>query len=81
MLAQKEDAIHGRTNHMSFENPTLSVNVTPNEEGVNCNPAGTSCTYVDAIRCFELCGVGHATMWGNLTVVDAPTWTAFIGGT
>lgn len=80
MLAQKEDAIPGKVNQMWFEVPTLRVSTTPDVAAVNCNAAGTSCTYVDAIRCFELCGVGHADMWGNLTVVDQPTWAAFSGG-
>ena len=30
--------------------------------------------YKDAIRCFELCGLGHATMIGNLVVVNQTTW-------
>ena len=34
----------------------------------------------NAIRCFELCGVGHAFMVANLTVVGEPTWDAWIGG-
>lgn len=80
MLAQKEDAVPGRTNQMWFEIPTVKINATPDVAAVVCNAAGTSCTYIDAIRCFELCGVGHANMWGNLTVVDQPTWAAFIGG-
>ncbi len=80
MLAQKEDAIPGKVNQMWFEIPTVSVAASPDIPAVICNSAGTSCTYVDAIRCFELCGVGHATMWGNLTVVDQPTWNASFGG-
>ena len=80
MLAQKEDAIPGRANQMWFEMTALRVPTSPDVAAVNCNSAGTSCTYVDAIKCFELCGVGHATMWGNLTVVDQPTWNTFIGG-
>jgi len=79
MLAQKEDAIPGKTNQMWFMIPAVSV--TPaSEVQVVCNSAGTSCTYVDAIRCFELCGVGHALMFGNLTVVNQATWDAFAGG-
>ncbi len=80
MLAQKEDAIPGKTNQMWFVMPSVSVTSTTGVAAVDCNSAGTSCTYVDAIRCFELCGVGHATMWGNLTVVDQATWSSFIGG-
>jgi cytochrome c oxidase subunit 2 len=30
--------------------------------------------YKDAIRCFELCGIGHATMIGNLVVLNQTTW-------
>jgi cytochrome c oxidase subunit II len=37
-------------------------------------------TYTDAIRCFELCGIGHATMIANLTVVSPAAWNRFIGG-
>ncbi|MDG6902734.1 MAG: hypothetical protein JRM80_12360 [Nitrososphaerota archaeon] len=36
-------------------------------------------TYVDAIRCYQLCGVGHAFMDANLTVVSDSSWTAFMG--
>ncbi len=35
--------------------------------------------YKDAIRCFELCGVGHAYMLGNLSVIDASAWQAQYG--
>jgi len=37
-------------------------------------------TFPYAIRCFELCGVGHAYMYGNLTVLDDQTWQAQFGG-
>ncbi len=36
--------------------------------------------YPLAIRCFELCGVGHAFMDGNLSVIDASTWMTQFGG-
>ena len=74
MLAQKEDAVPGKNNQMWFEVPTVSVNA-PSEVKVACNAAGTSCVYVNAIRCFELCGVGHAFMTANLTVVDPSVWS------
>jgi cytochrome c oxidase subunit 2 len=80
MLAQKEDAIPGRVNQMWFLVPTVRVPATPDVASVNCNPSGTSCVYVDAIRCFELCGIGHAEMWANLTVVSQTTWTSWTGG-
>lgn len=35
--------------------------------------------YTDAIRCFELCGVGHAFMFANLTVVSQTTWGNWTG--
>jgi cytochrome c oxidase subunit 2 len=35
--------------------------------------------YKNAIRCFELCGVGHAFMDANLTVVSQSTWNSWIG--
>jgi len=79
MLAQKEDAIPGKTNQMWFMVPAVSVSA-PSEVKVMCNAAGTSCLYVNAIRCFELCGVGHAFMWGNFTVVSQATWTTWTGG-
>ena len=79
MLAEKEDAIPGKTNQLWFMIPAVSVSAPPDVKVV-CNAAGTSCTYIDAIRCFELCGVGHATMWANLTVVDDATWNTWIGG-
>ena len=34
-------------------------------------------TYVDAIRCYQLCGVGHSFMEANLTVVSDTAWAAF----
>jgi cytochrome c oxidase subunit II len=34
--------------------------------------------FVDAIHCFELCGVGHAFMVGNLTVVSDGAWDAWM---
>jgi cytochrome c oxidase subunit II len=80
MLAEKEDAVPGRVNQMWFSVPTEKVGTTPDVAAVTCNSAGTSCTYVDAIRCFELCGIGHATMWANLTVVSQATWDAWTGG-
>jgi|SRR5271157_3666276 len=40
-------------------------------------PAGTQVP-VDAIRCYELCGVGHAFMIANLTVVSQASWTAWM---
>ena len=80
MLSEKEDAIPGRVTQMWFEVPSLRVSTTPDVAGVSCNPAGTACTYIDAVRCFELCGVGHATMWANFTVVSQATWSAWTGG-
>lgn len=80
MLAEKEDAVPGRVNQMWFSIPSLRVQATPDVARVTCNAAGTSCMYWDAIRCFELCGVGHAEMWANLTVVSQATWTAWTGG-
>ncbi len=79
MLAVKEDAIPGKTNQLWFTFPSVSVSA-PSEVSVVCNSAGTSCLYVNAIRCFELCGVGHAKMWANLTVVSQATWNAWTGG-
>jgi heme/copper-type cytochrome/quinol oxidase subunit 2 len=80
MLAEKEDAIPGRVNQMWFEVPALQVQTTPDVAAVKCNSAGTACLYVDAVRCFELCGVGHATMWANMTVVTQATWNSWTGG-
>jgi len=37
--------------------------------------------YKDAIRCFELCGLGHATMIGNLVVVNQTTWDSMYNST
>lgn len=34
--------------------------------------------YVDAIRCYELCGVGHALMISNLTVVSQSAYQQWI---
>lgn len=79
MFAEKEDAIPGKTNQLWFTVPVVNV-TPPSEVKVVCNSAGTACLYVNAIRCFELCGVGHAFMWGNLTVVSGATWNAWTGG-
>ena len=78
MLAEKEDAIPGRVNQLWFNVPTVSVSAPP-DVSVVCNSAGTSCLYVNAIKCFELCGVGHATMWANFTVITQATWDAWQG--
>ena len=78
MLAEKEDAIPGRVNQMWFEVPTLRVSTTPDVAAVACN--ANSCSYQSAIRCFELCGIGHAFMVANLTVVSQATWNAWTGG-
>jgi cytochrome c oxidase subunit 2 len=79
MLAEKEDAIPGKTNQMWFSVPAVSVGA-PSEVKVVCSSDGSSCMYVNAIRCFELCGVGHATMEANFTVVSQATWNAWVGG-
>jgi cytochrome c oxidase subunit 2 len=34
--------------------------------------------YLDAIHCFQLCGVGHAFMMANLTVVSQSSWDAWM---
>jgi cytochrome c oxidase subunit 2 len=39
----------------------------------------TQGAYLDAIRCFQLCGVGHSFMVANLTVVSDSAWNAFMG--
>lgn len=83
-LAIKEDAIPkvnpitGQPiwNQVWFEIPSLKV--PSGDVAAVCT--ANSCTYVNAIKCFELCGVGHATMWGNLTVVQQSTWTSWTGG-
>lgn len=36
---------------------------------------------VDGIRCFELCGVGHAFMIANLTVVSQASWSEWMNDT
>jgi cytochrome c oxidase subunit 2 len=79
MLAVKEDAIPGKVNQLWFTVPTVSVSAL-SDVRVTCNAAGTACMYMNAIKCFELCGVGHARMWANLTVVDPTTWAASFGG-
>ncbi|HXW37030.1 MAG TPA: cytochrome c oxidase subunit II [Nitrososphaerales archaeon] len=35
--------------------------------------------YQDAVRCYELCGVGHAYMLANLTVVSQAAWNSWPG--
>ena len=78
MLAEKEDAIPGKTNQLWFLIPNLQI-ASGNVRMV-CNGAVTSCVYVNAIRCFELCGVGHAFMDANLTVISQLAWTSWQGG-
>ena len=78
MLSEKEDAIPGKVNQMWFMVPQLKVSTTPDVAAVVCT--SDSCFYQWAIRCFELCGVGHATMVANLTVVSQATWNAWTGG-
>jgi cytochrome c oxidase subunit II len=88
MLAVGEDAVPCkeitsqqpcRIGQAWFEVPTVSVSA-PSEVAVSCNSAGTSCVYTNAIRCFELCGVGHAFMDANLTVISQASWDAWQGG-
>lgn len=78
MLAEKEDAIPGKVNQMWFTVPSLQVTTTPDVAAAKCT--SNSCFYQWAIRCFELCGVGHANMVANLTVVSQSTWNAWVGG-
>lgn len=33
--------------------------------------------YIYAIRCYELCGIGHATMIANLTVISQSAWNTW----
>ena len=79
MLAEKEDAIPGKVNQLWFSVPTVQVTAPP-DVPVYCNTNGTSCLYMNAIKCFELCGVGHATMWANFTVETQAAWGATFGG-
>jgi len=34
--------------------------------------------YEDAIRCYQLCGIGHAFMYANLTAVSQATWNSWM---
>jgi len=34
--------------------------------------------YTDAIRCYQLCGIGHAFMIANLTVISQSAWAAWM---
>ncbi len=34
--------------------------------------------YLDAVRCYELCGVGHAFMMANFTVVSQSAWASLM---
>jgi cytochrome c oxidase subunit 2 len=79
MLAEKEDAVPGRTNQLWFMVPAVSV-TPPSEVTAVCKSDGSACLYVNAIRCFELCGIDHALMWGNFTVVSQSAWNAWNGG-
>jgi cytochrome c oxidase subunit II len=79
MFAVKEDSIPGKTNHLWFTVQAVQVSAPP-EVRVTCNSAGTSCVYLNAIRCFELCGVGHALMLANLTVISQSAWNTWTGG-
>lgn len=77
MLAVKEDAIPGKANQLWFMLPTVKFD--SGDVNSSCNAALSSCIYYNPIRCFELCGVGHAFMDANLTVVDQATWSSWIG--
>ena len=62
--------------------PTLAVKVDAIPGKVNqlwfqVNDPGL---YKDAVRCFELCGVGHSFMVANLTVVSQSSWNAWMNG-
>lgn len=35
-------------------------------------------SYPQAIRCYELCGIGHAFMWANFTSVTQADWTTLM---
>jgi len=35
--------------------------------------------YEDAIRCYQLCGIGHAFMEANLIVLNDSAWNSFMG--
>ncbi len=87
MLAVGEDAVPCqqitnqqpcRIGQVWFEIPTVLISA-PSEVPVVCNSSGTSCAYINAIRCFELCGVGHAFMDANLTVTTQSNWNAWQG--
>jgi cytochrome c oxidase subunit II len=78
MFAVKEDGIPGKVNQLWFSAPSLQVPTTPDVGAPKCND--NSCFYKWAIRCFELCGIGHATMQANLTIVSQASWNAFAGG-
>ena len=78
MLSVKEDAIPGKVNQMWFMVPQLKVATTPDVAAVVCS--ADSCFYQWAVRCFELCGVGHATMQANFTVVSQSEWLSWTGG-
>jgi len=34
--------------------------------------------YTDAVRCYQLCGIGHAFMMANLTVISKAAWNSWI---
>jgi cytochrome c oxidase subunit II len=69
----------------SFSIPTLSVakDAIPGEYNFLWFNATNVGNVVDGIRCKELCGIGHATMIGNLTVVSQAkydSWYSSLGG-
>jgi cytochrome c oxidase subunit II len=69
----------------SFSIPSLSVakDAIPGEHNFLWFNATSVGKVVDGIRCKELCGVGHAGMIGNLTVVSQASynkWYSSLGG-
>jgi cytochrome c oxidase subunit 2 len=67
----------------SFTIPSLSVakDAIPGQYNVLWFNATNLGTVVDGIRCKELCGVGHALMIGNLTVLSQSAYSAWYAGT
>ncbi len=67
----------------SLSIPSLSVakDAIPGEYNFIWFNATQTGLWVDGIRCKELCGVGHATMIGNLTVLSPSAYNAWYATT
>jgi cytochrome c oxidase subunit II len=73
--------ITSRDVYHTFGIPSLAVkeDAIPGKVNQLWFEVPTPTVYIDGIHCFQLCGVGHAFMMANLTVVSQASWDAWMG--